>query len=335
MKNKGLELKVGIFLLLGFVALGAFIFSKGLLVLRKEGYEIKVAFSFVSGLEPGAPVRVSGVRVGEVKGMEIIYQEKPKVIVTLWLNEKVKLRRGSQILIRSIGLIGDRYVEIMPTSFTDTSLIGDKDFIQGIDPIPMERLVNLGEDMIRDVTQVLSAANEILSDKEMKISLNKIFKDFLALTKGGNELISKIDSLVGKTEGSVTAFKNLLETNKENLQATVANSKQVAVNLKESTEKINKFLKIAEEGKSTFGKLVKDEKLYSDLRSVLAEIETSALSFRQSAKEFNVTLSKIASEKGTIGKLISSDELHQEALSLLKEIREHPWRLLRTPKGEK
>jgi len=326
---------VGIFLLLGFVTLGAFIFSKGILTLRKEGYEIKVAFSFVSGLEPGAPVRVSGVRVGEVRGIEVIYKEKPKVIVTLWLNEKVKLRRGSQILIRSIGLVGDRYIEIMPTSFTDTPLIGDKDFVQGIDPIPMERLVNLGEDMIRDVSQVLSAANEILSDKEMKISLNKIFKDFLTLTKGGNELISKINNLVSKTEDSIIAFRNVLETNKKNLETTITNSKQIAINLKNSTEKINKFLEIADKGKSTFGKLAKDQKLYSDLRSLLAEIETSAISFRRSAEEFNIALSKISSEKGTIGKLMSSDELHQEALSLLEEIRKRPWRLLRAPKGEK
>ncbi|MCK4244510.1 MAG: MCE family protein [Candidatus Omnitrophica bacterium] len=335
MKKVTLEVRVGIFLLLALLILGTFIFSKGILTLRKEGYEIKVAFNFVSGLEPGAAVRVSGVRVGEVKEIEVMYEERPKVIVALWLKKDVKLGRSSQILIRSLGLVGDRYVEIMPTSLTDIPLIKDKDLISGIDPIPMERLVNLGEDMIRDITQVLAAANDILADEEIKISLNKIFKDFLALTTGGKELITKINSFIGKTEGSVTTFRDLLEANKENLQAAITNSKLVAANLKETTERVNNFLKLAEEGKSTLGKLVKDDKLYSDLRSVLKEAEASAISFRKSTEEFNAIVSKLKSGEGTVGKLIASDELHREALSLLKEIRRHPWRLLRVPRGEK
>ena len=335
MKKITLELRVGVFLLLALLVLGIFIFSKGILTLRKEGYEIKVAFNFVSGLEPGAAVRVSGVRVGEVKEIEVTYEERPRVIVTLRLKKDVKMGRGSQVLIRSLGLVGDRYVEIMPTSLTDTPLISGKELINGIDPIPMERLVNLGEDMIRDITQVLAAANDILADEEMKISLNKIFKDFLSLATGGKELMAKIDSLVGKTEGSVTTFRDLLEANKKDLQATITNSKAVAANLKETTERVNKFLKIAEEGKSTLGKLMQDEKLYSDLRSVLKETEASAISFRKSTEEFNDLLSKLKSKEGTVGKLIASDELHREAVSLLKEIKEHPWRLLRVPKGEK
>ncbi len=342
MKKITLELRVGVFLLLAFLILGAFIFSKGILTLRKEGYEVKVAFNFVSGLEPGAPVRVSGVRVGEVREIEVVYEERPRVIVTLWLKKDVKLGRSSRVLIRSLGLVGDRYAEIMPTSLTDTPLIGDKELINGIDPIPMERLVNLGEDMIRDITQVLAAANDILADEEMKISLNKIFKDLLALTTGGKELIANINSLTEKTEGSVTAFRTLLEANKKDLKAAITNSKLVAANLKETTERVNKFLKLAEEGKSTLGKLAKDEKLYSDLRSVLKEVEASAISFRKSTAEFNAIVSKvntiasrIENQEGTVGKLIASDELHREIVSLLKEIKRHPWRLLRIPKGEK
>ena len=335
MKNKTLELRVGIFLLLALVLLGVFIFSKGILTLRKEGYEIKVTFNFVSGLEPGAPVRVSGVRVGEVREIKVVYEEGPRVIVALWLKKDVKLGRSSQILIRSLGLIGDRYVEVAPTSLADIPVIKPNELIRGIDPVPMERLVNLGEDMIRDITQVLAATKDILADKEMKISLNKVFKDFLTLTAGGKELMAKIDSLTGKAEGSITAFQNLLESNKDDLKATITNSKTVTANLGETIKKVNKFLKLADEEKSTFGKLMKDKELYSDLRAVLKEVESSVISFRKSADEFSAIVAKIRSGEGTLDKLISSDELHQEAVSLLKEIRRHPWRLLRVPKGEK
>ena len=86
MKKDGLELKVGLFVML---ALGILIF----LVARagdfymKPGYTVRFVFSFVQGIDAGTPVKLAGVTVGEVKQIQVVRnpQGQTQVEVTTWI----------------------------------------------------------------------------------------------------------------------------------------------------------------------------------------------------------------------------------------------------------
>ena len=76
MKKTRLEMIVGFFVLL---ALGIFFvmvfFISGVYFLR-EGFHVNAYFEYTGGLDKGAPVRLSGVSVGEVNKIYIDYDKE-------------------------------------------------------------------------------------------------------------------------------------------------------------------------------------------------------------------------------------------------------------------
>ena len=79
----------------------------------KGGYEIKAEFLSVGGLTTGSDVRVGGVKVGSVTGLTLD-QEDYLAMVTLSIDESVRLPADTEISVVSEGLLGGRYVSLKP-----------------------------------------------------------------------------------------------------------------------------------------------------------------------------------------------------------------------------
>jgi len=76
MKEARTEVAVGVFTFIGLTLFAFVIFFVSDIYIFKKGYEFFVKFDYVSILDQGAPVRMSGVRVGEVKNLKMTYEEK-------------------------------------------------------------------------------------------------------------------------------------------------------------------------------------------------------------------------------------------------------------------
>ncbi len=331
-----LEQKSGIFILILLVVAVFLIFSRGRLSIFKGGYGIGVSFDFVGGLETGGPVRVSGVRVGEVKDIKIVYEkEKLEVLVRLWLKKDVKLGQGSQVFIRSLGLIGEKYVEILPAPPTALPLIKNGDIVKGIDPIPMEKYFSLGEDITRNLNKIIVSAQEFISDKRLKNSIINTAEEIEGLAAKGRIFISEAQSLLSEGKKSLDGFNQLLKENRENLSLLLSNSQEAASNLKETSAKATQILEKISSGEGTLGALLQDKEIYENLKTTIAKFEIMAQNLERMTNEIDEIIAHTKSGEGTVGKLFYSEEIHNEIKSLIQEIKTHPWRLLRPPRGEK
>ncbi|MBM3253621.1 MAG: MCE family protein, partial [Candidatus Omnitrophica bacterium] len=140
-QKSNLDVKVGIFVFIGIIILTIIVFSIGGKHFFRVGYNIKVIFNFANGLEVGAPVRVAGVSVGEVK--EIFIKNDPqsgdtKVEVIAWLERDVRVQTDAKAYINTLGLLGEKYVEIMPG--IDRNILNENDILIGYDPTSMEKV---------------------------------------------------------------------------------------------------------------------------------------------------------------------------------------------------
>lgn len=136
------ELKVGIFILIGMAILFFIVFSMGDINLSKSIYHIKVTFSFASGIGPSAPVRLAGVGIGQVEGIKLIYSEKEQKTyaeVYAWINDGVKIEEDAIATINTLGLLGEKYLEILPGT-PGKPVIGNNGALKGKDPVPMEKI---------------------------------------------------------------------------------------------------------------------------------------------------------------------------------------------------
>jgi phospholipid/cholesterol/gamma-HCH transport system substrate-binding protein len=112
MDRTKLNLGVGIFMVLGILALGYLSIKLGRVsFLGGAGYSVTVDFPSVGGLKEGSAVEIAGVEVGRVESMTLVdYQAH----IVLRLNSDVKLQEDSIASIKTKGLIGEKYVRVSP-----------------------------------------------------------------------------------------------------------------------------------------------------------------------------------------------------------------------------
>lgn len=92
-----------------------------------EGYEVTARFDSAAGLAPGSDVRIGGIKVGVVDTMELD-SDTYRAVVTLEVKEGTRIPADSSAAIVSDGLLGSKYVAIVPGA--DDTLLKDG---EGID----------------------------------------------------------------------------------------------------------------------------------------------------------------------------------------------------------
>ncbi len=141
-RDSHLEIKVGFFVLSAVVAMTYFVVSVTDLSFFSKRRGFNVVFTFANGLRQAAPVRLAGVEAGLVKKMEVYVDEsdhrKTKVKVMMELDPGIEIPTDSTVTINQLGLLGEKYVEILPGSSTEFFKPGAS--IVGRDPVPIEKI---------------------------------------------------------------------------------------------------------------------------------------------------------------------------------------------------
>ena len=112
MRRSALDLGVGVFVLVGLLALGWMSVKLGRIDLfGNRGYVVSADFPTVGGLKAGSTIEIAGVEVGRVD--RIVLQDYQAHVVMV-IQPQVKLQEDSIASIKTKGLIGERYVRISP-----------------------------------------------------------------------------------------------------------------------------------------------------------------------------------------------------------------------------
>jgi phospholipid/cholesterol/gamma-HCH transport system substrate-binding protein len=104
---------VGLFVLGGLLAVGYLSANIGGLSYTGDGgFELVAVFDDVGGLSQRSPVKISGVKVGQVAGIEL--DEDLRARVALDLDPRIEMPIDSSAAIRTAGLLGDQFVSLEP-----------------------------------------------------------------------------------------------------------------------------------------------------------------------------------------------------------------------------
>jgi phospholipid/cholesterol/gamma-HCH transport system substrate-binding protein len=112
MRKFDLELAVGVFLLIGILCLAYISVKLGRLEVVGGGYYTLYAdFVQAGGVKPGSSVEIAGVEIGRVKSVRL---ENYEAKVELLISRGVAIQEDAIASIRTKGLIGEKFVQIMP-----------------------------------------------------------------------------------------------------------------------------------------------------------------------------------------------------------------------------
>lgn len=112
MGNSRVEIFVGTFLIIGFLAFGWLALQLGEVawLTGSKTYMINAEFNNISGVKAGADVQIAGVTVGKVRQLEL--NKENQAVVGMQVNREVVIPVDSVASVKSQGIIGDKYIQI-------------------------------------------------------------------------------------------------------------------------------------------------------------------------------------------------------------------------------
>jgi phospholipid/cholesterol/gamma-HCH transport system substrate-binding protein len=281
MSKRGLEWKVGLFVLIGLVLTGIMImrFNKGTGL--ASTYQLNLEARNAAGIIPGASVMMAGVPIGSVSEI-MLAPDGSKVTMVASIYGRFKIANNAIFSIATVGFLGDRYVSVSPGPSKPGEKAGfleDKDVVPVQDAFDITKVAETANGLMSQLggtVQQLSNAvqrldRSILSDESLG-HLTGTFENFHGVSDRALNAVSKLDDFVHTNtpslSGSISNFS--LFTEKLNqvtleLQQTLATNRteftEVVRNLQHSTEKINNILSDVDQGKGLAGGLIHNQEL--------------------------------------------------------------------------
>ena len=286
-------LKVGIFATLVLVLLSWFILEiEDLNPFAPEGRVIYAVFDSVAGLDDRSAVRVAGVRVGTVDGIDLAGDNR-RARVLLRLDEPLGLTEGSFARISNLGLLGDKYVELVPGP-EDGALLPEEAVVPGVTPPGFD-----------DALARLNAVAE---------SIQRV-ADPLAAGLTGTGEPTPLSRLVGNLEATSAEIRLLVEANREDLGATIRNFERVSAALAESLPGLVDRMDAL---------LAEVDQVVAENREELGEsaenVAVITRDLKGAAADLAVISGRLERGEGTLGKLLASDEAHEELVATLDSV---------------
>lgn len=333
MYKKSTEIKVGIFVIIALAVLAYLTVKLAEESFRPRGtYPIYAVFENVSGLVRGARVEMAGVEIGRVGRIELLPVGKARVELLIYRG--VKISTDAEALIRTAGVLGDRFVEIRQGQARQFLAPG-KEIARTEGPVDLgEVLAEMGP-AFKELRKVAEGLSDVLATKEGRRNLQELianFRDASASLKQVAERISRGEGTLGKLLTDEELYQEI-KTSFGDFKVTMANLRQVS-------ERLSR-------GQGTLGKLLTDEKLYHELEETLKEVKKGSTAIAEVADRLNRgqgtlgklltdeelyndlrdtvrTLNRIAKKvdegKGTLGKLVNDDSLYVEAKRALQNV---------------
>ncbi len=348
MQKAKLNVLVGLFVLLSIVGLMATIIVLG----GKNNplaptMVVTTTFNDVSGLIESASVRYRGLDIGSVKR---IYLPKdpsdPRVFVDMVIDRATgkRLAKDARPTVRTLGLLGDKYVEIQQGHLEGGTLEGGETII-GEDPLDFGAIIAKGQQIVENVEQVTGKAA-----KAIDLYLNPQTAKYLSDTLEHTEAITR-----EVKEGKGMMHSVIYETGPRRL---LEDAGATAASLRSASANLTGIIGDVKEGNGTlhtiiYGKQFNEtmdnlSRFASTLASLAKEIETGkgivhdAIyqkdphnmldQLGQASKNLNATsadlrdlMSSMKEGKGTMGALLQDPALYEDMRALLGGANRSAW----------
>lgn len=292
----------------------------------------------VKGLREGSPVWFSGVEIGVVRSIRFTMQHKVRFEMLIDSDSLRYLKKDSGANIMTLGLLGDKYVEITPGS-NNAPPLQPGDTINANTQIEINDVVQTSQASIAKISDFIGKLEEILNKMQQGDgSAARFFRDpslYENLRDTTNEL-KVFAEKAGQGNGTLGRLINEDDIYRD-ISSSISDIKLFADTLKSSEGTLNKLIEdpslydrfmqasasldtfsrrlAASEG--TLNKLIEDKELYENMTAASGRLGS--------------ILEKVDSGEGLAGSLVSDDELSkdlkvtlEELNILIKDIKENP-----------
>ena len=168
------EVKTGLLVILCVGILVGLTVMAGNFAVFDETYKLKAIFTNVAGVEADAPVRLSGVEVGKVDSIKLNYKKdgSMNILIDMTLEKRAKLREGALAKVATLGLMGEKYIELT-SGEEGATIIKANSTIPGKDPADMDAIVEEAQAMMKTASATMDNISKLAANLNDAVSDNK------------------------------------------------------------------------------------------------------------------------------------------------------------------
>ncbi len=257
------QLKVGIVVVVASLTLATLIvlMSGGGMFTSK--IILKSYFPDASGLTIGAPVRLSGVDIGNVKQVRVIPGNPlAPVEVTMKVTRKYDffLRKDSQTILSTAGVLGQTYINI-DSSTAKGPQAEDGDVLKSKEQAGYDDVIRAANSSLQNMDVLLKRLDRIVSFVESgQGSVGKLIYD-PSLYNRVNTTVAEFQKVVNEISEGQGSLGKLISDDELYNKANA------------SIDKINQLIDEVNAGNGTIGKFLKDPSLYNNANQTVANIK--------------------------------------------------------------
>jgi phospholipid/cholesterol/gamma-HCH transport system substrate-binding protein len=334
-----LEYKVGLLILASTSILIGFLFILGNYSLS-SGFTIQVDYDYVGSLQAGAPVKLSGIKVGKVKAVELhggkqdpAIGQRVQVRVTAWVENRAAdaIRSDAEFFINTAGVLGEQYLEIVPGKdwthppIQPGAIVHDAHRVH--DP-PRTDLV------VARLYEVLDGVSGVLRDDRDEIK--HLLSNGASAVAEVNQLLVDNRARIGELIGDTTALARRATATLDKVNAGLGDGKPVAsllasadgalVAARGSLQTLTPPAASLLTDATRVTGLITEQRLAGVDRALdgMAGAAGGASTLLGTA---NAIASDLRAGKGTVGNLLSRDELYTDLRELIRDLKRNPWKV--------
>ncbi len=310
------KLKVGIVFTIAILILFFTVFFAGRIEdIFVPKTDVIVQINDVKGLRNGSPVWIAGIEIGSVKKMKL--DERYGTLVTISVREDLLsfIKKDSKATIQTMGLLGDKYVELSSGS-PDAQRLNKGDMIEGRAQLEIKDIVDASAGSIGKITDFVDKLDKfLLKIEKSEGSLGQFISD-PSMYQNLSNSTKRLSLILEEIERSKGTLGLLIK------DPALYNKIIVA------TEKFDSLTSGISEGKGTLGKLATDSSLYDNLADTSAQLASIVKSINEKEGVAGTLLKdkELAVElKQTV---VNLKEIIDELKLLTKDVKENPKKYL-------
>jgi phospholipid/cholesterol/gamma-HCH transport system substrate-binding protein len=212
------------------------------------------------GITKKTPVQVAGIPVGAVESVELVQGRRARL--GLRVKRDVQITKGMEVQVRTRGVLGDTYIELIPGPVGDTPVGHGEYLARTLRPLDYQDLIQSSTVVARDLKDITASIKEYTVSERSSMAI---------ILKNMEKMTSKMASFT--------------EQNSENMRAMVSNLTVLSENLRKISEESGKDLETTlqtmarvtgniEKGQGSAGKFLTQDETYEKTQAILDDVKT-------------------------------------------------------------
>ncbi|HEY1490556.1 MAG TPA: MlaD family protein [Verrucomicrobiae bacterium] len=298
MDKSRLEVKVGLFVLIGLVLLAVVLiqFSKGTSLFRGT-YRLQLHAVNVGGLKQRAGVLLAGVEVGSVSQIKLADNGK-SVTILLSIYKEFPIYHDARFVIEQAGFLGDQYVSVIPTT-NSLPVLTNNEEVYCQEPFNLQEVARSTAGFVKRIDETAKKLDDAVSDLRRVVLNDETLTNFAAAINNTrtfseqalgtvndiNTIIATNSTQIGFAISNTVQFSedlNRLAVSANSLLATNGAEIGVAVqNVKASTEELKQLMDGLQSGRGLAGTLLQNPQLATNVQVIAENLTITTSNFNR------------------------------------------------------